>query len=194
MHVQAASEKGSGRLEPPPVEDVPAAGRAVPQQRAPELVFEISVPARAPSSSGAAAVAEETSASGPPQGLEEQRRSELAQLKAELRAELARDVALAARELNGPSASVLVVLAGMNLLLVTGVLALARSMPAWEAGILMTALLWLIAGAALLVHRRHRRRSRVGSVWERAWRAAERGLDGRPTVPHSAHFPKEQQT
>lgn len=174
---------------------MPAAGIAVPQQRAPELVSEISVPALAASSPGAAPAVEEKSGPVTPARLEEQRRSELARLKEELRAELAREVAAAARHLNGPTASVLVVLAGMNLLLVTGVLALARSMPAWEAGLLMTGLLWLIAAAAaLLAHRRRRRRSRAGSVWERAWQAAEKGLDGQPTVPHPAHWPKEQRT
>ena len=43
--------------------------------------------------------------------------------------------------------------------LVTGVLALARTMPAWEAGLLTTALLWL--GAALAAGRIRRGRRRA---------------------------------
>src|SRR6185503_2309034 len=83
-------------------------------------------------------------------------KDQVALAKAEIRAELSRE---AAAMMNGVGASVLVVLAGMNLLLVTGVLALARTVPAWEAGLLTTALLWLVAALAAVRIRRGRRRT-----------------------------------
>jgi hypothetical protein len=83
-------------------------------------------------------------------------KDQVALAKDELRAELSREAAVM---MNGVGASVLVVLAGMNLLLVTAVLALARTVPAWEAGLLTTGLLWLVAALAAVRLRRGRRRA-----------------------------------
>jgi Putative Actinobacterial Holin-X, holin superfamily III len=83
-------------------------------------------------------------------------KDQVALAKAELRAELSRQ---ASQMMNGVGASALVVLAGMNLLLMTAVLALARTVPAWEAGLLTTALLWLVAALAAVRIRRGRRRA-----------------------------------
>jgi hypothetical protein len=67
-------------------------------------------------------------------------------VKAEMRADLSREISM----LKGFGVSALAALAGLNLLLVSGVLGLAQTMPAWQAGLLATTVVWLLgAGIAL---------------------------------------------
>ena len=69
-------------------------------------------------------------------------------VKAEMRADLSRETSM----LKGFGVAALAGLAGVNLLFISGVLALAQAqaMPAWEAGLLATAVVWLLgAGIAL---------------------------------------------
>lgn len=68
-------------------------------------------------------------------------------VKAEMRADLARETAV----LKGFGIAALAGLAGLNLLLMSGVLALAQTMPAWKAGLLATAVV-LLAGAGIAVY------------------------------------------
>ena len=68
-------------------------------------------------------------------------------VKAEMRADLARETSV----LKGFGIAALAGLAGLNLLLVSAVLALAQAMPAWQAGLLSTAVVFL-AGAGIAVY------------------------------------------
>lgn len=84
-------------------------------------------------------------------------------LKAEVKADLTRELSA----VKGLGVAALAILAGVNLLLVTGVLALSLIMPGWAAGLLATAVAWLAgAGAAFYAWRR-----RVRKPLERSRRA-----------------------
>lgn len=68
-------------------------------------------------------------------------------VKAEMRADLARETSV----LKGFGIAALAGLAGVNLLLMSGVLALAQTMPAWQAGLLATAVV-LLLGIGIAVY------------------------------------------
>lgn len=71
-------------------------------------------------------------------------RTQIDLVKAEVRADVTREIAT----VKGLGVAALAGLAGLNLLLVTAVLALGTTMPAWLAGLLVTAVVWLVGGVA----------------------------------------------
>jgi hypothetical protein len=71
-------------------------------------------------------------------------KTEVALAKSELRRDLKREATMAA----GVGAGALLAYAGIVLVFVTVVLALARVMPAWGAGLVVTGLLFAAAGAS----------------------------------------------
>jgi uncharacterized membrane protein YqjE len=81
------------------------------------------------------------------QEVERLAKTEVALAKAELRADLAVEVRAATRV----GVAVVAGLAALDMALVTGVLALARAMPAWLAGLVMTVSLALVAAVAGIV-------------------------------------------
>jgi hypothetical protein len=95
-------------------------------------------------------------------------KTQLELVKAEMKADLARELSM----VKGLGVAALAVLAGVNLLLVTAVFALARTMPGWLAGLLLTAVVWLAgAGAAFYAWR-----VRVRKPLERSRRAVEQDV------------------
>jgi hypothetical protein len=89
-------------------------------------------------------------------------------LKAEIKADLSRELSM----VKGFGAAALAVFAGLNLLLVAGVLALAQVMPGWLAGLLGTAVFWLVGGIAGF----YAWRVRVRKPLERSRRAVQQDV------------------
>jgi hypothetical protein len=89
-------------------------------------------------------------------------------VKAEVKADVARELSM----VKALGVAALAVLAGVNLLLVTAVFALAPMMPGWLAGLLVTAVVWMAgAGAAFYAWR-----VRVRKPLERSRRAVEQDV------------------